>query len=172
MFLSVVILGRFTTETHAMALLRQGPTRRHHLHHSPGRSPATILTKLGARVTALDVRPTEASVDRALEVDLRDRTSIERAAESIDGPVHGYFGCAGLPGPPFSGLDVLLVNFVGARHLVDLVLPKIPAGGAIAVVASNAAMGWQKELEQLMELVSTDGFDEGGLPPVWLTPDL
>ncbi len=38
MFLSVVILGRFTTETHAMALLRQGPTRRHHLHHSPGRS--------------------------------------------------------------------------------------------------------------------------------------
>ncbi len=39
MFLSVVILGRFTTETHAMALLRQGPTRRHHLHHSPGRSP-------------------------------------------------------------------------------------------------------------------------------------
>ncbi len=40
MFLSVVILGRFTTETHAMALLRQGPTRRHHLHHSPGRSHA------------------------------------------------------------------------------------------------------------------------------------
>ncbi len=41
MFLSVGILGRFTTENHAMALLRQGPTRRHHLHHSPGRSPWT-----------------------------------------------------------------------------------------------------------------------------------
>jgi NAD(P)-dependent dehydrogenase (short-subunit alcohol dehydrogenase family) len=126
-----------------------------------GAATATILTSLGARVTALDVRPTEVPVDRALEVDLRDRTSIERAAESIDGPVHGYFGCAGLPGPPFSGLDVLLVNFVGARHLVSLVLPKIPAGGAIAVVASNAAMGWQLELEQLMKLVSTDGFDQG-----------
>jgi NAD(P)-dependent dehydrogenase (short-subunit alcohol dehydrogenase family) len=96
-----------------------------------------------------------------LEVDLRDRASIERAAESIEAPVDGYFGCAGLPGPPFSGLDVMLVNFVGARHLVNLVLPKIPAGGAIAVVASNAAMGWQLELEQLMGLVSTDGFDEG-----------
>lgn len=43
MFLSVVILGRFTTETHAMALLRQGPTRRHHLHHSPGRSPVALV---------------------------------------------------------------------------------------------------------------------------------
>lgn len=69
-----------------------------------GAATATILTKLGARVTALDVRPTEASVDRALEVDLRDRTSIERAAESIDGPVHGYFGCAGLPGGASRGV--------------------------------------------------------------------
>jgi NAD(P)-dependent dehydrogenase (short-subunit alcohol dehydrogenase family) len=126
-----------------------------------GAATATILINLGARVTALDVRPTDLPVDRVVEVDLRDRASIERAAESIEGPVDGYFGCAGLPGPPFSGLDVLLVNFVGARHLVNLVLPKIPAGGAIAVVASNAAMGWQLELEQLMELVSTDGFDQG-----------
>ncbi|PBA02006.1 hypothetical protein CKJ75_08295 [Mycobacterium avium] len=47
MFLSVVILGRFTTETHAMALLRQGPTRRHHLHHSPGRSPRTKQSHVG-----------------------------------------------------------------------------------------------------------------------------
>jgi NAD(P)-dependent dehydrogenase (short-subunit alcohol dehydrogenase family) len=126
-----------------------------------GAATATILTRLGARVTALDVRPTEVSVDQALEVDLRDRTSIEKAAEAIKGPVDGYFGCAGLPGPPFSCLDVLLVNFVGARHLVNLVLPSIPAGGAIAVVASNAAMGWQLELEQLMSLVTTEGFDEG-----------
>jgi NAD(P)-dependent dehydrogenase (short-subunit alcohol dehydrogenase family) len=126
-----------------------------------GAATATILTNLGARVTALDVRRTDVPVDQVVEVDLRDRASIEEAAASIEGPVDGYFGCAGLPGPPFSGLDVMLVNFVGARHLVDLVLPKIPAGGAIAVVASNAAMGWQLELEQLMELVATDGFDEG-----------
>ncbi|MCG3243507.1 JAB domain-containing protein [Mycobacterium avium] len=46
MFLSVVILGRFTTETHAMALLRQGPTRRHHLHHSPGRSPIVPVREI------------------------------------------------------------------------------------------------------------------------------
>jgi NAD(P)-dependent dehydrogenase (short-subunit alcohol dehydrogenase family) len=126
-----------------------------------GAATATILTNLGARVTALDVRPTDVSVDRVLDVDLRDLASIEKAAETIGGPVDGYFGCAGLPGPPFPGLDVMLVNFVGARHLVDLVLPKIPAGGAIAVVASNAAMGWQLELEQLMDLIGTEGFDEG-----------
>lgn len=126
-----------------------------------GAATAAILTDLGAQVTAVDVRPTKLPVDQVLEVDLRDRASIDAAAESIEGPIHAYFGCAGLPGPPFSGLDVMLVNFVGARHLIDLVLPRIPVGGAIAVVASNAAMGWQLELEQLMGLVATDGFDAG-----------
>jgi NAD(P)-dependent dehydrogenase (short-subunit alcohol dehydrogenase family) len=126
-----------------------------------GAATAAILSDLGAQVTAVDVRPTQIPVERLLKVDLRDRESIEAAAESIDGPIHGYFGCAGLPGPPFSPLDVLLVNFVGARHLVELVLPKIAKGGAIAVVASNAAMGWQLELEQLMGLVATEGFDAG-----------
>jgi NAD(P)-dependent dehydrogenase (short-subunit alcohol dehydrogenase family) len=126
-----------------------------------GAATAAILTDLGAQVTAVDVRPTKLPVDQVLEVDLRDRASIDAAAESIEGPIHAYFGCAGLPGPPFSGLDVMLVNFVGARHLIDLVLPKISVGGAIAVVASNAAMGWQLELEQLMGLVGTEGFDAG-----------
>src|SRR5260370_788454 len=104
-----------------------------------GAATATILTNLGARVTALDVRPTAVPVDRVLEVDLCDRTSIERAAESVEGPVDGYFGCAGLPGRPFSGLDLMLVNFVGGRHLVYLVLPKIPTGGRIAAVTSTSA---------------------------------
>ncbi|MCW2887284.1 MAG: hypothetical protein QOE54_4556 [Streptosporangiaceae bacterium] len=126
-----------------------------------GAATAQLLVDLGARVTAIDVNPTKAPVDRALQVDLRDRAAIEAAAEAIEGPVEGYFGCAGLPGPPFSDLDVMLVNFVGARYLIELVLPKIPAGGAIAVVASNAAMGWQLQLPQLMELVTADGFDAG-----------
>jgi NAD(P)-dependent dehydrogenase (short-subunit alcohol dehydrogenase family) len=126
-----------------------------------GAATAQILIDLGARVTAIDVNPMQIPVDQAIQVDLRDRAAIEAAAASIEGPVDGYFGCAGLPGPPFSDLDVLLVNFVGARYLIELVLPKIPAGGAIAVVASNAAMGWQLQLPQLMELVTADGFDAG-----------
>jgi NAD(P)-dependent dehydrogenase (short-subunit alcohol dehydrogenase family) len=126
-----------------------------------GAATASILIELGARVTAVDVRRTEVPAAQVIEVDLRDCAAIDAAAESIEGPIHAYFGCAGLPGPPFAALDVMLVNFVGARHLIERVLPKIPVGGAIAVVASNAAMGWQLELEQLMHLVSADGFDAG-----------
>ena len=38
MFLSVVILGRFTTEIHAMAPSHSGPTHHRYLHHIKGRT--------------------------------------------------------------------------------------------------------------------------------------
>jgi NAD(P)-dependent dehydrogenase (short-subunit alcohol dehydrogenase family) len=126
-----------------------------------GAATARILTELGAQVTAVDVKQPAVPVAQVLLADLRDRSAIEAVAASIGDPVHAWFGCAGVPGAPFSALDVMLVNFVGARHLIELVLPKVPAGGAIAVVASNAAMGWQLELPKLMELVTAEDFDAG-----------
>jgi len=92
-----------------------------------GRATAQILVDLGAQVTALDIKPTDVAVAQALEVDLRDRTAIEQAAASIEGDVDALFSCAGLPGPPFTELDTIIVNFVGARHLSQQIIPKMPA---------------------------------------------
>lgn len=91
-----------------------------------GEATARILVELGAQVTALDIKPTTVPVARALLIDLRDRASIEEVAASIDGPVDGLFSCAGLPGPPFSEWDTILVNFVGARHLAERSSPRCP----------------------------------------------
>ncbi|WP_330254988.1 SDR family oxidoreductase [Nocardia sp. NBC_00565] len=126
-----------------------------------GAATAALLVELGAQVTAIDINPTEVRVHRAIQLDMRDRAAIEKVAASIEAPIDGYFGCAGLPGPPFSPLDVMLVNFIGSRHLIELLVPKMHSGSAVAVVASNAAMGWQLQLAQLMELVTVDGFDAG-----------
>ncbi|GAB4935814.1 hypothetical protein MAHJHV47_44190 [Mycobacterium avium subsp. hominissuis] len=89
MFLSVVILGRFTTETHAMALLRQGPTRRHHLHHSPGRSPELrrdidraqfLITRLRHRFPEVDVyAPTTAADGTEGEVPITEAARSDNA---------------------------------------------------------------------------------------------
>jgi NAD(P)-dependent dehydrogenase (short-subunit alcohol dehydrogenase family) len=125
-----------------------------------GAATAQILTELGARVTALDIRPTEVEVERSLEIDLRDKTSIESAVSQIDGEVDGLFSCAGLPGPPFSELDTMKVNFVGARHLAEQLVPRMPEGSAITSISSSAAHGWEKQIALLSELISTDGFDE------------
>jgi NAD(P)-dependent dehydrogenase (short-subunit alcohol dehydrogenase family) len=124
-----------------------------------GRATAEILVELGATVTALDIQPTSVPVAHALRIDLRDRASVDEVAAAIEGPVDGLFSCAGLPGPPFSELDTMLVNFVGARHLAELLVPKMPKGSAISVISSSAAIGWQNHIQAITELLETAGFD-------------
>jgi NAD(P)-dependent dehydrogenase (short-subunit alcohol dehydrogenase family) len=124
-----------------------------------GRAAAQILADLGAAVTGLDIKPTSVPVARAMKIDLRDRANIEEVAASIDGPVDGLFSCAGLPGPPFSEWDTILVNFVGARHLAELLVPKLSKGSAISVISSSAAIGWQDHIKVITGLLETKGFD-------------
>jgi NAD(P)-dependent dehydrogenase (short-subunit alcohol dehydrogenase family) len=126
-----------------------------------GAACAEILVGLGAEVTGVDIKPTTAAGATSVELDLRDQQAIEQAAAAVSGPVLAVFACAGLPGPPFSDLDVMLVNFVGGRHLVEQLLAKMEAGSAVAYIASNAGLGWQQQLEKLMPIVTTDGFAAG-----------
>ena len=58
-------------------------------------------------------------------------------------------------------MDTLKVNFLGARHLVEALLPSMPSGSAVACVASNAGLGWQLELEKLLPVVTSAAFAEG-----------
>jgi len=126
-----------------------------------GEATAQVLVDLGADVTAIDVNETKVGVQQSLEVDLRDKGAISAAVAEIKGPIHALFNVAGLPGPPFPDLDVMLVNFVGARHLIESVVPSMPAGSAVAYVSSAAGVGWQGSLENLNPLVQSDGFDAG-----------
>jgi NAD(P)-dependent dehydrogenase (short-subunit alcohol dehydrogenase family) len=126
-----------------------------------GEATVRVLGDVGAEVVALDVRPVSVPAAASAEIDLRDEASIDAVTDTIDGPVQAVFACAGLPGPPFGDLDTLLVNFVGTRHLLDRLAPKMPEGSAVAWVASNAGIGWQGQLALLTELLDTEGFAAG-----------
>lgn len=124
-----------------------------------GRATAQILVDLGARVTAIDIKPTDVAVDRFLEVDLRDPAAIDDAVSAIDEPLDNLFSCAGLPGPPFSELDTMKVNFVGARHLAEGLAPKMPAGSAISAISSSAAVGWWDQMELIGPVLETKTYE-------------
>ena len=123
-----------------------------------GAATAALLVELGAEVIGLDVADIELDGCHGLHVDLLDEGSIERAVESISGEVQAVFSVAGLPGPPFSDLDTVTVNFIGARHLIELLIPAMAPDGAVACVASNAGLGWQQELDALLPLITTADF--------------
>src|ERR1700730_2175069 len=122
-----------------------------------GAATAAILAELGADVIGLDVRKTEA-VARFIPVDLKSKDSIDDAVGEIGSPVDAIFSVAGLPGAPFSDLDTVLVNFVGARHLIESLVPTMPIGSAIVCVASNAGLGWQGKISELFPVTSTPDF--------------
>lgn len=124
-----------------------------------GEATARLLVELGARVTALDVKTVEVDGVESRTVDLREPASIDEAVAGL-GPVDAVFSVAGLPGPPFSDLDTLKVNFLGARHLVEALVPSMAPGSAVACVASNAGLGWQLEYERLLPLITSTTFEE------------
>lgn len=126
-----------------------------------GEAAARLLVDLGAEVHALDVRPVKVGAAQAIATNLADRGSIDAAVGQLPKRIDALFHCAGLPGPPFTSLETMLVNFVGLRHLTESALPRIPEGGAIAAITSVAGMGWRKNLEAVQALVETAGFEAG-----------
>jgi NAD(P)-dependent dehydrogenase (short-subunit alcohol dehydrogenase family) len=121
-----------------------------------GAAVGDIVTALGGSVTMLDRKEPTAAHDRFVAVDLREAASIDDAVAAIDSPVHAVFSCAGVA----SGPDVVTVNFIGHRHLIDALLARdaMPAGSAIAMVASIGGLGWEQDLGVIGEFLDTVDF--------------
>jgi NAD(P)-dependent dehydrogenase (short-subunit alcohol dehydrogenase family) len=122
-----------------------------------GEATARLVHELGARVVAIDIQPPSYDFAHYIHVDLRDRTAVERAVEEVTAErVHNLFYCAGLPGHRFSAVDVVTVNFITQRHMINLMVPHMQRGDAIASVSSGAGMGYSffgKRLQPFMEIV-------------------
>src|ERR1700759_3077499 len=104
-----------------------------------GEATARLLVELGAQVHGLDFKPSQLKLASFNLLDLRDPASIDAAAAKIGGKVDALFNCAGLPqtAPP---VDVMKVNFCGARRLTERIVPLMGPGGAIASISSVAGM--------------------------------
>src|SRR5215470_5371962 len=129
-----------------------------------GKETAKLLVELGGEVYGLDVAPA-IEVDglaAAMQVDLKDPASIEDALEGVGGEIHALCSVAGLPGAPFSDLDTITVNFIGARHLIETAVARsmLPAGAAVGCITSFAGNGWEMQWATVKPLIETPGFDD------------
>ncbi|MHB8439575.1 MAG: coniferyl-alcohol dehydrogenase [Acidimicrobiales bacterium] len=126
-----------------------------------GAAAVRDLLDLGAEVHVFDLKEPEQEVAGFQSVDLREPDAIDAAVEGVGGDIDALFNCAGLPGPPFSGLDTMLVNFVAARHLTGRVAERMPSGGAVCTISSAGAYGWENTMAQVAELISTTDYAAG-----------
>ncbi len=128
-----------------------------------GDATARLLCNLGAEVHGVDVAPPDAALHSFSQLDLREPRNLAAVVGGIGGPVDALFNCAGIP-PGRPPLDVMKVNFIGTRLLTDVVLPLMPAGGAVVSVGSNGGMGWTSRLPTLLEFVAIPSY---GVAVAW-----
>jgi NAD(P)-dependent dehydrogenase (short-subunit alcohol dehydrogenase family) len=126
-----------------------------------GLAVTRLLLELGAKVYALDVKEVPAPVKEQINTDLSDRSSIDSAVQKLPKQVRAVFCCAGLPGPPFDDGDVITVNFVGHRYLIEQTVPRMSEDGAIAIISSLAGAAWRLQQPLYRELLDTGSFEEG-----------
>jgi NAD(P)-dependent dehydrogenase (short-subunit alcohol dehydrogenase family) len=122
-----------------------------------GEATSKVLLQQGAEVHGLDYKDCALTLASFTKVDLRDPASIEAAVKKIGGKVDSLFNCAGLP-QTFPPLEVMKVNFVGARHLTEQVIPLMSPGSSIVSISSTGGLGWSRRIPVIMELLQTQGY--------------
>ncbi|HXA13219.1 MAG TPA: SDR family NAD(P)-dependent oxidoreductase, partial [Mycobacterium sp.] len=117
-----------------------------------GAAAAKSAAELGAEVIVMDYAPVNYDVAKSIQVDLRDPASIDAALDEVGGPVHALFSAAGIAD---GATELLKINFIGHRHLIDRLLERnqLPSGSAICFISSVAGMGWENDLELLTDFL-------------------
>ena len=127
-----------------------------------GEATARILGELGARVHIVDIQTPKVPHESFQRCDLSDFAQVRATAEALSAiaPIHFLFPCAGLPPQIKGALYCMRVNYIGTRLLVDQLLPSLADGAGIALISSDAAMGWQGNLAQCLEMLAITDPDE------------
>jgi NAD(P)-dependent dehydrogenase (short-subunit alcohol dehydrogenase family) len=127
-----------------------------------GEAAARLLGELGARVHIVDIRPPKVPHERFYQCDLADFAAARATAGAVSAaaPIHFLFPCAGIPPHVLGALQCLKVNYVGARLFVEQLLPALADGAGIALISSDAALGWQKNLAQSLQMLAIADPDE------------
>ncbi len=125
-----------------------------------GAAAAELVQDAGADVVVMDYAPVALAGVRTITVNLAERASIDAAVAECGGPVDALLSCAGVAdGTP--GLE--RINFLGHRHMIDLLVASgaIGRGGAIGFISSAAGLGWEPNLPLLKEYLDITDFDAG-----------
>lgn len=127
-----------------------------------GEATARILGDLGAIVHIVDIQPPRVPHAAFHPCDLSDFGQVRATARALKAiaPIHFLFPCAGLPPHVKGALYCMRVNYIGTRLLIEHLLSSIAVGGGIALISSDAAMGWQKNLAQSLEMLAISDPDE------------
>jgi NAD(P)-dependent dehydrogenase (short-subunit alcohol dehydrogenase family) len=121
-----------------------------------GEATARILGEMGAKVHIVDIQQPRVAHESFHQCDLSDFAQVRATAAALKAvaPIDFVFPCAGLPPHVKGPLYCMRVNYIGTRLFVEELLPSVRDGAGIALISSDAAMGWQRNLPQCLEMLA------------------
>lgn len=127
-----------------------------------GEQVARILGELGAKVHIVDIQPPKVPNASFRQCDLSDFDQVRSVAKGLAdvAPIDFVFPCAGLPPHVKGAMYCMRVNYIGTRLFVETLLPSVRDGAGIALISSDAAMGWQGNVAQSLEMLAISDPDE------------
>lgn len=129
-----------------------------------GADTVKLLRAGGARVIGVDRNDPMLTLDGFVKADLSEAAAIDAAIRQLPERIDALCNIAGVPGT--APVDaVARVNYLGLRHLVEGVLPRMSEGASIVNISSILGYFYPKRLETHKVLAGVKGF-EGGL--AWL----
>src|SRR5688500_7314840 len=86
-----------------------------------GQAVAKPAKEAGAHVTVLDIAQVDFPVDTFIQIDLRDKASVDAVVDKIQGPLDAVFSCAGVAD---GTRGIVLINFIAQRRLLEGLVAK------------------------------------------------
>jgi NAD(P)-dependent dehydrogenase (short-subunit alcohol dehydrogenase family) len=122
-----------------------------------GAAAAQTAGALGAEVIIMDCAPIASELGREIHMDLRETASIDSAIEQVGGAVDAIFSAAGVAGGP----DLMRINFIGHRHLIERMMSngQLGRGSAVCFISSVGGIGWENDLPRLQEFLATPDYE-------------
>jgi NAD(P)-dependent dehydrogenase (short-subunit alcohol dehydrogenase family) len=123
-----------------------------------GAATAAHFHALGDHVLAVDRRPHATPASEYADCDLARPEDIAGLLSRIGSGWNVLAHVAGVPGTA-PAADVLKINYLGLRLMIEGMLPLMNPAGAVVTVGSTAALGWEQRIDELSGLLAADGTD-------------
>jgi NAD(P)-dependent dehydrogenase (short-subunit alcohol dehydrogenase family) len=123
-----------------------------------GAESAKVIRAEGAAVIGVDQNEPKDNIDQYVKMDISDPASIEAGIKKIPDGIDALCNIAGLP-PTHDRTLVLKVNFLGLRHLTELMIKKLNNNASIVNMASLAGRGWPEAGAEIKNLIALRDFN-------------
>ena len=125
---------------------------------------AAVITRLlaaGCTVWNLDVATDDSTSVHTIHCDLADPAAVVQAVNELPDRIDGFISVAGVAPGSVPDIQLVAVNFLSVRVLVEQLVPKVSDAASLVIVASSAGRDWRDNKSAVTALLDTADFESG-----------